>query len=108
MQVAGRKTAAEAELVTNEVYGQILKGSSRTEILEFCSQRHGIKTAQADIYIKRARQLIYDDAQLSRPAFLAEVLAKTGKIYEMAEKKGQLQTMLNALRFACELTGIVK
>ena len=60
------------------------------------------------IYIKRARQLIVDDAQLSRPAFLAEVLAKTGKIYEMAEKKGQLQTMLNALRFACELTGIVK
>ena len=46
--------------------------------------------------------------QMSRPAFLAEVLAKTGKIYEMAEKKGQLQTMLNALRFACELTGIVK
>jgi hypothetical protein len=52
--------------------------------------------------------LIVQDAQLSRPVFLAEVLAKTGKIYEMAEKKGQLQTMLNALRFACELTGIVK
>ena len=106
--MASRKTAAEAALVTNEVYGQILKGSSRTEILEFCQKRHGIRTAQADIYIKRARQLIVDDAQLSRPAFLAEVLAKTGKIYEMAEKKGQLQTMLNALRFACELTGIVK
>jgi hydroxyacyl-ACP dehydratase HTD2-like protein with hotdog domain len=106
--VAKRKTAAEATLVTNEVYAQILKGSSRTQIIEFCQQRHGIKHGQADIYIKRARQLIYDDAQLSRPAFLAEVLAKTGKIYEMAEKKGQLQTMLNALRFACELTGIVK
>ena len=106
--MAGRKTAAEAELVTTEVYGQILKGASRTEIIQFCEQRHGIKTGQADKYIARARQLIYDDAQLSRPAFLAEVLAKTGKIYEMAEKKGQLQTMLNALRFACELTGIVK
>jgi hypothetical protein len=106
--VAARKTAAEAALVTREVYGQILKGASRQELLQFCEERHGVRTAQADIYIRRARQLIVDDAQLSRPAFLAEVLAKTGKIYEMAEKKGQLQTMLNALRFACELTGIVK
>ena len=106
--MAKRKTAAEAQLVTTEVYGQILKGLSRTELLDFCEKRHGIKHGQADIYIKRARQLIVDDAQLSRPAFLAEVLAKTGKIYEMAEKKGQLQTMLNALRFASELTGIVK
>ena len=97
--MAGRKTAAEAELVTNEVYGQILKGASRTEIIQFCEQRHGIKTGQADKYIARARQLIYDDAQLSRPAFLAEC-CKTGKIYEMAEKKGQLQTMLNALLLA--------
>lgn len=94
--------------MTNEVYGLILKGSSRQELLRFCEEKHKIKEHQADIYIKRARQLIVDDAQLSRPAFLAEVLAKTGKIYEMAEKKGQLQTMLNALRFACELTGIVK
>ena len=94
--------------MTNEVYGLILKGSSRQDLLKFCEEKHKIKEHQADIYIKRARQLIVDDAQLSRPAFLAEVLAKTGKIYEMAEKKGQLQTMLNALRFACELTGIVK
>ena len=106
--MAGRKTAAEAALVTNEVYGLLLKGSSRTEIIRLCQERHGIKHDMADKYIARARQLIVDDAQLSRPAFLAEVLAKTGKIYEMAEKKGQLQTMLNALRFACELTGIVK
>ena len=106
--MAARKTAAEAALVTREVYGQILKGASRQELLQFCEERHSVKTAQADIYIRRARQLIVDDANLSRPAFLAEVLAKTGKIYEMAEKKGQLQTMLNALRFACELTGIVK
>ena len=106
--MASRKTAAEAALVTRTVYGQILKGASRQELLQFCEERHNVKTAQADIYIRRARQLIVDDAQLSRPAFLAEVLAKTGKIYEMAEKKGQLQTMLNALRFACELTGIVK
>ena len=106
--MAGRRSAAEAALVTNEVYGLILKGLSRQELLKFCDEKHQLKEHQADIYIKRARQLIVDDAQLSRPAFLAEVLAKTGKIYEMAEKKGQLQTMLNALRFACELTGIVK
>ena len=106
--MAKRRTAAEVKLVTYEVYGEITRGSSRQDILRFCQERHGIKEDQADIYIQRARQLIVDDAQLSRPAFLAEVLAKTGKIYEMAEKKGQLQTMLNALRFACELTGIVK
>ena len=106
--MAGRKTAAEAHLLTQDVYGLLLIGSSRTEIIRHCQERHGIKHDMADKYIARARQLIVDDAQLSRPAFLAEVLAKTGKIYEMAEKKGQLQTMLNALRFACELTGIVK
>ena len=103
-----RRTAAEVKLLVHEVYCEITRGRSRQDIIRFCQERHGIKEDQADIYISRARQLIVDDANVSRPAFLAEVLAKTGKIYEMAEKKGQLQTMLNALRFACELTGIVK
>jgi hypothetical protein len=78
--VAGRRSAAESALVTNEVYGLILKGSSRQELLRFCEEKHKIKEHQADIYIKRARQLIVDDAQLSRPAFLAEVLAKKRKV----------------------------
>ena len=106
--MAGRRSAAEAALVTNEVYGLITKGYSRQEILQYCAANLDVKERQADEYIERARALIIEDAQLSRPVFLAEVLAKTGKIYQMAEKKGQLQTMLNALRFACELTGIVK
>ena len=103
-----RRTAAEVKLVIHEVYSEITRGRSRQDLIRFCQERHGLKEDQADIYISRARQLIVEDANVSRPAFLAEVLAKTGKIYEMAEKKGQLQTMLNALRFACELTGIVK
>ena len=92
----------------NTVYGFITKGYSRQEILQYCATNLDVKERQADEYIERARALIIEDAQLSRPVFLAEVLAKTGKIYKMAEQKGQLQTMLNALRFACEPTGIVK
>lgn len=106
--MARKKTNAEVTLAVQTVYGLITKGYSRQGILQYCAENLGVKERQADEYIERARALIVEDAQLSRPVFLAEVLAKTGKIYEMAEKKGQLQTMLNALRFACELTGIVK
>ena len=106
--VAKKRTNAEVELAVTTVYGLITKGFSTTEIHRYCADNLKVGPRQADTYIQRARQLIVEDANLSRPAFLAEVLAKTGKIYQMAEKKGQLQTMLNALRFACELTGIVK
>ena len=106
--MARKKTNAQVTLAVNTVYGLITKGYSRQEILQYCAANLDVKERQADEYIERARALIIEDAQLSRPVFLAEVLAKTGKIYQMAEKKGQLQTMLNALRFACELTGIVK
>ena len=106
--MARKKTNAQVTLAVQTVYGLITKGYSRQSILQHCAENFDVKERQADEYIERARALIVEDAQLSRPVFLAEVLAKTGKIYEMAEKKGQLQTMLNALRFACELTGIVK
>ena len=106
--MARKKTNAQVTLAVNTVYGLITKGYSRQEILQYCAANLDVKERQADEYIERARALIIEDAQLSRPVFLAEVLAKTGKIYQMAEKKSQLQTMLNALRFACELTGIVK
>lgn len=106
--MARKKTNAQVTLAVQTVYGLITKGYSRQAILQHCAENFDVKERQADEYIERARALIVEDAQLSRPVFLAEVLAKTGKIYEMAEKKGQLQTMLNALRFACELTGIVK
>ena len=106
--MARKKTNAQVTLAVNTVYGLITKGYSRQEILQYCAANLDVKERQADEYIERARALIIEDAQLSRPVFLAEVLAKTGKIYKMAEEKGQLQTMLNALRFACELTGIVK
>ena len=106
--MARKKTNAQVTLAVQTVYGLIPKGYSRQAILQPWAENFDVKERQADEYIERARALIVEDAQLSRPVFLAEVLAKTGKIYEMAEKKGQLQTMLNALRFACELTGIVK
>jgi len=104
--VAKKSTHAEVDLRVTEVYGLLLKGYSRAQIIQFAADSWQVTERQADTYIARARLRIEADCNLSRPAFLAECLAGIRTIRQKAEADKQHQTALNAIKLQAELTGL--
>jgi hypothetical protein len=103
-----RSTAAEADFRINTVYGLLVDGKSRGDVVRFCAENWEVGDRQADNYIAKARKLIERDCELSRPQFLAEALAGLRSIRQQAERRGQMQVAINAIRLQAELVGMAK
>ena len=104
--MAKKSTKLEATFKVNEIYGRLTKGQPRTKILRECSEAWGCSERQVESYLARARKQITEDCEMSRPALLAECLAGIRDTRENAERRGQHQVALNAIRLMAELTGL--
>ena len=103
----GKKpTAAEKTRRVREVYNLLANAASRHEILQYAAENWDVSVRTADEYIKEARQLIEEDCAMSRPAFLAECLARLRNYETMAAKRGQMQVATNSVRLQAELVGL--
>ena len=103
-----KATFAETEFRTNTVYGLLVEGRSRSDIIQFVAENWQLTERQADNYIAKARVKIEQDCELSRPQFLAEALAGLRSIRQQAERRGQMQVAINAIRLQAELVGMAK
>ena len=104
----GRSTAAETEFRCKAVYGLLCDGKSRGEIVQFAADTWGLKTRMTDELIARSRIDIEKDCELSRPAFLAEVLARLRNYEQQAARRGQLMVAVNSVRLQTELVGLTQ
>ena len=104
--MANKVTNAESHLRTQEVYGLLSTGHSRTQIQQICSEKWRVSERQIDTYIKKARDLLFADADMARPAWLAEALQRLRTYENAAYKKGQIQTALNSVAAQAKLIGI--
>ena len=104
----GRSTAAETTFRVNTVYGLLCDGKSRGEIVQFAAENWQLKDRMADELIARARVALEKDAELSRPAFLAEVLGRLRNYEQQAARRGQLMVAVNCVRLQCELVGLTE
>ena len=102
----GRSTAAETTFRINTVYGLLCDGKTRGEIVQFAAENWQLKDRMADELIARARVALEKDAELSRPAFLAEVLGRLRNYEQQAARRGQLMVAVNCVRLQCELVGL--
>ena len=105
-QVANKPTMAEKKLRVDSVYGMLVDGASRANIIQFCAESFEVGERTADNYIAAARELIERDSDMSRPAFLAEALAGLRQIRLSAARRGQHQVCVNAIRLQAELVGL--
>lgn len=60
----------------------------------------------ADELIARARDDLLKDCELTRPAYLAEALARLRNYEQQAARRGQLMVAVNAVRLQAELIGL--
>lgn len=100
-----RVTKAEATLRVQEVYGYLSHGYSRAQILQETAG-WGLKERMIDEYIFKARQLLEEDCNVARPAYLAELLQRL-RTYEIAAaKRGQYQVAVNSATQQAKLIGL--
>ena len=104
--MAGKRvTKAEATLRTQEVYGLLSHGYSRAQILQETAG-WGIAERTVDVYIQKARELLEEDCNIARPAYLAELLQRL-RTYEIAAaKRGQYQVAVNSASQQAKLVGL--
>ena len=81
------------------------KGFSRAQILQETAD-WGLKTRQVDEYIAKARELLEEDCNIARPAYLAELLQRLRTYEQAAAKRGQYQVAVNAATTQAKLTGM--
>ena len=103
--MAGKVTKAESILRTQEVYGYLSHGYSRAQILQQVSD-WGLTDRMVDNYIAKARDLLTEDCNVARPAYLAELLQRL-RTYEIAAaKRGQYQVAVNSATTQARLIGL--
>ena len=98
-------TKAESTLRTQQVYGYLSHGYSRAQILQEVSA-WGLSDRMVDNYIAKARELLEEDCNVARPAYLAELLQRL-RTYEIAAaKRGQYQVAVNSATQQAKLIGL--
>lgn len=100
-----RSTAAEVNFRVDTIYGLLTEGKSRGQIIQFVAEQWNIDARQADNYIKKARIRLEQDADMARPAWLAEALGRLRTYEQSAYKRGQTQVALNAVQLQAKLIG---
>ena len=106
-RVAGKRvTKAESILRTQEVYGLLSKGHSRGQIQQLLAEQWGMSVRQIDEYIAKARELLEEDCNIARPAYLAELLQRLRMYEQAAAKRGQYQVAVNSATQQAKLIGL--
>lgn len=100
-----RSTAAEVNFRVDTIYGLLTEGMSRGQIVQFAANQWKCSARQADEYIQRARIRLEQDADMARPAWLAEALGRLRTYEQSAYKRGQTQAALNAVQLQAKLIG---
>lgn len=102
----GRSTKVETEHRINAVYKLLSEGQSRSQVIQFCSEKWGVTDRQGDNYMARAREKLMEDCEMERPAWIAEALQRLRTYEQAAYKQKQNQTAINSIQAQAKLIGI--
>jgi hypothetical protein len=91
-----RATDAEILKRVNDVYKLLLRGASRSEVLEFVTTNHGVSEGMADIYIKRASAYFNQRVQLERDTELGQALERYEMLFQRALQDEDYKTCIQA------------
>ncbi len=101
-----KSTNLEVTHRVNAVYKLLAEGQSRTQVLQFCSEKWGVGERQAENYVARAREKLINDCEMERPAWIAEALQRLRTIEQKAMAKNQPASAINAITLQAKLIGI--
>ena len=88
------------------VYKLLADGLSNEQIILFAAENWDVGRRQTENYVQEARDLLSKDCDITRQAYLAEVLARLRNYEQQAARRGQLQVATNSVRLQSELVGL--
>ena len=106
LQPVKRSTKTEKNFRVDTVYKLLSQAYSRGQVVEFAANEWGVSERSADNYMAEAREKLDRDADMARPAWLAEALARLRTYEQSAHKRGQNQVAINALQLQAKLIGM--
>jgi hypothetical protein len=102
----GRSTKVEKNFRVDTVYKLLSEGNSRGQILQFAAKEWNVSDRQIDTYIADARDKLLADAEMERPAWVAEALQRLRTYEQAAYKSRQNQVAINAVQAQAKLIGL--
>ena len=106
LRVAKKTTKIEKAFREDTVYKLLSEGQSRMQVLQFCSDQWGVSERTGEHYLAAAREKLLKDADMARPAWLAEALARARTYEQAAYRRGQNQVAINSLQLQAKLIGL--
>lgn len=101
-----KPTTAERDNRITKVYKLLLDGSSRPEIMEYCSKNWGLQRAATDNLIQEATKQIQSDLESVRPSALASTIKKQRDLYQQALVMNNLGVARQVLMDTAKLLGL--
>ena len=101
-----KSTKIEAQHRVHTLYKLLSEGQSRSSILQFGSETWGITQRQVETYYARAQELCLKDAEMERPAWVAEALVRLRNYENAAFKARQNQVAINSVQAQAKLIGL--
>lgn len=95
-KVTPRPPDAEILQRVNDVYKLLVRGASRSEIVQYSSKEWGITDRQADTYMKRARAYFNQRIQVERDQELGQALERYEMLFQRAFKVQDYKTCIQA------------
>ena len=102
----GRSTKVEKNFRVDTVYKLLSEGNSRGQIQQFAATQWNVSERQIDQYIADAREKLLADAEMERPAWVAEALQRLRTYEQAAYKSRQNQVAINAVQAQAKLIGL--
>ena len=102
-----RCSAVEKKFRVDTVYKLLSRDAySRQQVIEYAAEYFEVGERMAELYMQEAREALAKDADMIRPAWLAEALARLRTYEQSAHKRGQNQVAINALQLQAKLIGM--
>ena len=100
---AKKSTIPEMDARINCVYDLLLKGVSNTQIKRYAAEEWSVAERTVETYIQRARDLQRLDAELERPQWLAQAVAKLQELERRASENGNYFAAMRAIELQAKL-----
>lgn len=104
-----RVTDAEVEMRVREILDLLLLGSTRAEILRYCTNRGwGVQSRQIDIYMAQAKEEIHEISRVTATETMSLILKNLWYLYKKCLDKDDLGGARTALMDIAKLKGMAQ
>ncbi len=105
---SAKSTARECDARVQQVAKLLSEGWDRAAVLKYASETWGVRAAQTDVYLSRARQLMRESWQMDRQDFLGELMSRYQAVYRRAYEVDQHGAAIAALNAMAKLTRVAE